>query len=231
MSEPHATPQNDRAAYKLAALQRQAELLERLSLAAERLALTIEAEAAEARAAGAPVREDAAMCFSRVARAARMSVMLHGRLLCDMDEAQGLEEVRALQAEEARAEREAVDEIKQDPAYQHKGRVEGIVHRVVKAHCDDDDEIDRLMHEASERLDDDDIFGDVRQRPVGELVALICRDLDLDPDWTRLAEEAWAKEEIASGVPSSPFLQQSPSHPPPTAAGEAGPAFAFDGPS
>ena len=75
------------------------------------------------------------------------------------------------------------------------------------------------------------VNGDVRQRPVGELVALICRDLDLDPDWTRLAEEAWAKEEIASGVPSSPFLQQSPSHPPPTAAGEAGPAFAFDGPS
>ena len=212
MNAPATTLQIDRAAYKLAALQRQAELLERLSLAAERLALTIEAEAAEA-------------------RAARMSVMLHGRLLRDMDEAQGLEEVRALQAEEARAEREAVDEIKQDPAYQHKGRVEGIVHRVVKAHCDDDDEIDRLMHEASERLDDDDIFGDVRQRPVGELVALICRDLDLDPDWTRLAEEAWAKEEIASGVPSSPFLQQSPSHPPPTAAGEAGPAFAFDGPS
>jgi hypothetical protein len=61
------------------------------------------------------------------------------------------------------------------------------------------------MTEVCERLDDDDIYGDVIARPVGELVALICRDLGLEPDWARLAEEAWAREEIERGDARSPF--------------------------
>jgi hypothetical protein len=30
-------------------------------------------------------------------------------------------------------------------------------------------------------------------RPVGELVALICRDFGLEPNWDALASEAWAQ--------------------------------------
>jgi len=46
----------------------------------------------------------------------------------------------------------------------------------------------------------------VLTRPVGELIALICRDLGLSPDWSLLAEEAWAQAEIAGGEAQSPFV-------------------------
>ncbi len=72
-----------------------------------------------------------------------------------------------------------------------------------------------MIEETGERLDDEDIYGDVASRPVGELVALICRDLGLDPDWTRLAEEAWAQDEIAEAPVGSPFNDLSSARPPP----------------
>lgn len=49
-----------------------------------------------------------------------------------------------------------------DPAYHHKVRVERIVDRVAKAACgDDEDRIDRLVIKAGERLDDEDLYGDI----------------------------------------------------------------------
>jgi len=91
-----------------------------------------------------------------------------------------------------------------DPVYRRKARVEAIIERVAKADHDEE-EVDRLVREAGERLDDEDLYGEVLGRPVGELVSLICRDLGLAPDWSRLAEEAWARREAAEGDPRSPF--------------------------
>ncbi len=175
-------------------------MLEALSQAALRMALAIERQAAEAPAEGsAPAAPgEAAMAFSRVSRAMRMSALLQSRLIADL---------QALAQSPARLAALAEAAQRGDPAYRHKARVEGVVERVAKATCgDDEDRLERLMVEAGERLDDDDIYGEVLTRPVGELVALICRDLGLDPDWTRLAQEAWAKEEIAGGDPRSPFI-------------------------
>jgi hypothetical protein len=123
----------------------------------------------------------------------RLTIMLQSKL------------VGELQASEEGAARKAAalarQEARSDPEYVHKARVEGIVERVAKAECgDDEDEIDRLVAEAAERLDDGDIYGEVLSRPIGELVALICRDLGLEPDWARLAEEAWAQAEIEGGA-------------------------------
>jgi hypothetical protein len=206
----------DHFAWTQTLLIRQVERLEGLSISALRLAQAIERQvtepcalAAEASAkAGAeapeappPALDAAALSFSRVARAMHTTALLQLRLIGELERARAREEARF------DAEAEAADEeMKQDPAWEHKGRVEGIVARVARARLGDDEEaLDRLMTEASERLDDDDIYGDVQARPVGELVALICRDLGLDPDWPTLAEEAWAKEEIESGVEGSPL--------------------------
>jgi hypothetical protein len=76
---------------------------------------------------------------------------------------------------------------------------------VIDAEVADPAVADRLAEEAAERLEHDDIYGDLTTRPVGEIVALICRDLRLSPDWSRWAQEAWAQEEIRSGAPQSPF--------------------------
>lgn len=199
-------PTADHAAWGERLLRRQAERLETLAEAGLRMALAIERQATQGPAEGeeplAPA--EAAMAFSRVARAVRMTGLLQERLVRALDD---LRARQAAQAERARAEAEGAAkdaEARRDPAYRHKARVEAIVERLAKADTDDEDEIDRLVCEAGERLDDEDVYGDVLTRPVGELVSLICRDLGLDPDWTRLAQEAWAKEEADN--PRSPFF-------------------------
>jgi hypothetical protein len=210
MTDQPSIPAEDRAAHREAVLQRQVALLEQLAEAGLRMALAIEGEATEAKAAGEPVRDDAAMTFSRVARAVRMTVMLQSKLIRDADEAQTRAAVDPLSEEAMIAAAE--EAMRLDPeGHMHKLRVERIFDRVAKSACGDDEErIGRLVIEAGERLDDEDLYGDILERPVGELVALLCRDLGLDPDWSRLAEEAWAREEIASGALSSPFLRPLP---------------------
>ena len=97
------------------------------------------------------------------------------------------------------------DNARRDLQDVRKGRISRIMERVVKAGHDDAEAVERLTGEADDRLDDDGLIGDVLARPVSEIVALICKDLGLDPDWTRLAEEAWARDEIDSGAAGAPF--------------------------
>jgi hypothetical protein len=206
MTAPLPIPDNpteDPDAWEQAGLRRQAMVLEELSEAGLRLALSIEGRAAEAPVAEAP---QIAMAFSRVARAVRLTALLHVKLIEAAQDARR----RAAFVWSSDVERAAEDERRRDPAYGHKARVEAIVARVAKAGCDDEDDIDRIVQETAERLDDDDIYGDVLTRPLGELVALICRDLGLDPDWTSLAQEAWAQAEMRDNPTGSPFAPPSP---------------------
>ena len=230
MSARPATPDTDLAAWTQGVQQRQVERLEQLAEAGLRLALTIEARVTQSTddPSAEPLSCEAlakqGMAFSRAARAVRLTALLQSRLLLDMEHAQGRAAYQ--QRDESRRALEAAEaEAFEDPAFGHKVRVEAIVERVARGQVDDEDRLDRLMTEACERLGDDDIYGDVLTRPVGELVALICRDLGLDPDWERLSAEAWAKAEIAAAPPGSPFT------PPPPPPGEdalpgPGPAFA-----
>jgi hypothetical protein len=84
-------------------------------------------------------------------------------------------------------------------------RIERIVVRVARGEHDDEDAVERLTRETNERLEDEDLLGDILQRPIGEVVALICKDLGLTPDWDLMATEAWAIEERLQGDPASPF--------------------------
>jgi hypothetical protein len=168
-----------------------------------------------ARAIEAERSDGAVTAFSRMAKAVRLTGLVQSRLIKDIG--QVISNERLFQAparERARIIAAVEDKARNDPAREHKRRVEKIVDRVAQAETDDEDRLDRLADETIDRLDDEDLYGDVLTRPIGELVALICRDLGLDPDWTRLAEEAWAKEEIESGAEGSPFLS-----PPPKVAG------------
>lgn len=202
--QPYTDDTPDPAAWTQAALRRQVEVLERMAEAALELAVAIKDQAIHDGTAA-----EAAMPFSRVARSARMIALLQSRLLKDMDEARRRD---ALDPDSDEALVEAARKAAlTDPAYRHKFRVERVFDRVAKAACaEDEDRIDRLVIEAGERLDDDDLYGDILQKPVGELVALLCRDLGLDPDWTRLAQEAWAQAEIGRGAEGSPFTRAPP---------------------
>jgi len=166
-------------------------VLGQLAEAALNIALAIERQATRACAEGAgPAEEgDVALAHVRVGRAVRLTVLLQSKLIKGL---QALDRGAQLRLEKAR-----------------KDRIERIVERVAKATHEKQDIVERLIDEASERLDDD-IYGDVMTQPISEIVARICRDLGLEPDWARLAQEAWALEEIHSGAPGWPLAASPP---------------------
>jgi hypothetical protein len=208
------------AAWAQAVLRRQVERLDALAEIGLEFARAIQGQGGENPA-------EAAMAFSRVARTVRMCGLLQSRLIKDLEQVQHRAEEEQLRAAKRalaaydQAGGEDVDPALMEPAERHKYRVTRIVARIAEAkHRDDEEACERLVMEAAERLDDDDIYDDVLSRPIGELVALICRDLDLEPDWQRLSQEAWARAEIASGTEGSPFVAMQDRARPPPLAGE-----------
>jgi hypothetical protein len=187
-----------------ARIERQLEMLGELAELGLEVARIVErrAKAVDAGTSDADL-QGVAMAYARVARAVRMTLLLQSRLINELKS----HEMAA--AREAALALRAEDRARLAPHEEHKARVERIVERVAKAQVDDEDEVERLVDEAGERLDDDDIYGDVTARPIGELVALVCRDLGLDPDWTRLADEAWAQAEIEGGAAGWPPVRVS----------------------
>ena len=166
--------------------ERQVAMLGQLAEAGLELALAIKDHALQAGADG-----DTALAYARASRAVRLTLMLQSQTIKQI---QGLDSHAAYLTAYAASREQA----------ERKAQVERIVERIAVRHHDDADEIERLVEEASERLDHDDLYGDILSRPVSDLVAMICRDLGLDPDWPSLAQEAWALNEIHNNQPFPP---------------------------
>jgi hypothetical protein len=177
-----------------ARLERQIALLGELAEAGLQIALAVQRRAQAAESAGEDLNP-VAMAYARIARAVRLTVMLQARLIAERRDG---EDARTAARAAAAFERRE----------QKRRRVERMVERVAIDACGDDEALaEHLAVEAIERLEDDDLYGDVMSRPVGELVALICRDLGLEPDWAVLAEQAWARDEILGAAVGSPFVE------------------------
>jgi hypothetical protein len=175
---------DDHAQWAEALLRRQAELVAQMSEGAARMAAAVEAKAGPE-----PSKSDA-MAYARLYRTARMGSLLLARLIREIEKVRSNERFDA-----PRRERDAIiAKALADPAHDHKSRVERIVERIATdEHGDDEDEIERLIAECAERLDDEDIYRDVRTMPVKDLVQSICKDLDLDE--RPFLHEAWATED------------------------------------
>jgi hypothetical protein len=172
-------------------LARQLAQLDRLAEAGVEMA---EALASQAKGSGPEVVEgDVALAYARVSRAVRMAVMLQSRL-------------RDGARTEATADTARADN-RPDLENMRKTRVQRIVARVFDdAHPEaDQEQFEHIGADARERLDDDDLYGDVLSRPISELVAQVCHDLGLEPDWASLAHEPWAQREIESGEVGRPL--------------------------
>jgi hypothetical protein len=203
---------------------RQLNLLERLAEAGMQVVLAVEREAKarspEPGSPQAPPQDQAAeaapstpppearagralqalaMAYARAARAVRLTVAVQSRVLRELERVERQGEFNA--PAEARRRREARHEASQA----RKASIQRIVRRVAEGEGEGAERIEALVEDAAERLDDADVYGDVLTRPMGEIIARICADLGLRPDWEGLAHEAWADAEAATAAPGSPF--------------------------
>jgi hypothetical protein len=137
-----------------------------------------QAEAQAADPDGA-VDEHLGLVFARIARAVRQTFALEARLA---------DERRTAQAAETRRHAE-----------RRKTKVRTAVERVLDAEPDQGD-AENLFYDLTERLETDYDDADFADRPVGELVARICRDLGVTPDWSLWQDEAWAIEARGAAV-------------------------------
>ena len=196
LSHPEAPPAAEPAAgLDPARLERQLDRLDRLADLGVEIA---EGLAAQAKGTGPQVVEgDLALAYDRVSRAVRMATALQSRLMMDFRQAPaqtpagGLPAAGPGPAEQARARKDGVARIIHRVA-EGQGGLEGF-------------QVSWLAREARERLEHDDIYGQVMTQPVSELVARICDDLGLTPKWKHLALEAWAEDEIEGGAPGAPL--------------------------
>jgi hypothetical protein len=187
--DPAAEPNADDAL----CVARQLAMLERLAdigmVIAEGMARRVLASAEET---SAESHHDISLAYARVAHAVRQTVMLEQRLRRERRH-----EADAAQSQEMRLSLATQEEVRE--------QIEGVIGRVVQAQHGDSHRADRLRDEAHERLEDEGLYGDVLARPMSEIVADICRDLDLNPDWTCLAREAWAVDEVERGDIGAPL--------------------------
>ena len=57
-----------------------------------------------------------------------------------------------------------------------------------------------------ERLKAADIERDLGRCSMGELMSRVCRDIEIEPNWNRWAQDDWALEEARLKIPGSPFV-------------------------
>ena len=172
-----ALPSDDRA-------ERHARVLRELSEIGMDLAREVRRQALEA---GTDIpAADLALEFSRIARAVRQTVALEAKLAED----------RQARADKAEASRVLDARVR---GIRRKTRVIGLVERVLESESDGE----RLLDDLAERLEDENDT-DFADAPIGELVARICRDLGVTPDWALWGDEPWAVEARAVEPPGVP---------------------------
>jgi hypothetical protein len=178
-------------------LDRQLERLERLIEVGMEM---VEALRDQAKGEGPPVVEgDVVLAYGRVLRAVRLAILLQSRLAEAPPSESREPEVQVLSWLDVHTARTEM----------RKENVEDIVEYVAGRQHRDGETARGVAHEAAERLERDEIYRDLLDRPLSEIVADICRDLGLEPDWDDLAQQPWARRERASDEVGRPLAARA----------------------
>ena len=179
---PAADPARDRAERHLRTLQELAEI--GMGLARE------VARQASDQTAETPSAPDFALAFSRIARAVRQTVALEARL------AEGRQT-----GETGRAALAVSDRWR---SARRRRQVKELVGEIIEAEATEFD-AERLYDDLDDRMEEGDEDADFADRPIGELVARICRDLGVTPDWSLFEDDDWAIAERRERNEGSPY--------------------------
>ena len=192
--------------------ERQCRMLVELAQIGVRLALTLERQAAAAadaaEAGGAPVAApfggDLGLVFDRLTRAVRLTLMLETRI------AEG-EVGRQAQVAEARAkaaqaaQRAAIDAWEEAQVE----AVVAVVEKTLDADGQDDETIVARLRETREYLESGDEDYDILEHPLSRVIAVICEEFGVKPDWSLWTDTDWAIEEAQDRPRGSPYARRS----------------------
>ena len=192
-----------RADKRIVYLDEIADMAMELARAQQRKALAqLEAEPDAVLVEGAPRERDAAAAFLNTARAVRVTLALQAKLQTGVN-ARRIELVyeQQLRGEARRKQSEFDDLVVQ-------GEVEEIVAQVVEREAGDRGDAEDLVEDAREAVDTNWSDRCYRRKPVGAVVADVCRELGLEVDWSRWEDEDWAAREAEDGAEGSPFVKR-----------------------
>jgi hypothetical protein len=175
---------------------RRVEMLERLAEMGMQLSMDLCRRVGEGMSKGEPLEGAAvALEYSRLARAVRQTQALAARLDQDRD---------AL-AKMFAAERAAREKAREDRIEARRRAVRTAIRDAVNRAGGPQRKINLAFEALGERLEDpreDDDFADL---PVSTLIARVCADIGVTPDWDLWKNEPWAAAEWRAATPGSPY--------------------------
>ncbi len=208
-----------RAERRIAVAHRLVEMNLEVAEAVQQLALAQlrrQTEAAESADAPAPTGRapDPMAAVERAGRSVRLSLALAARL--DGDEpvrkARARDEAAALreaQAEDRRRAEAAAQQAERLEAAQREADVFEVVEATLKATLKanglDAETLEARVVEINERMWEWEREYDYLERPIGAVIATICEDFDIKPDWSLWADQDWAIAEARTAAPGSPY--------------------------
>ena len=138
-------------------------------------------------------RGDLGLMYSRIARAVRQTLALEAHVAEDAGKARVEQERRRVN-------------VAQLVFQQRQEDIRDFVARAIEADAVErnalDGDVERLLDDLDERLEDgryDDALADA---PIAELVARICDDLGITPDWRIWNDQDWAIEHLRENTPT-----------------------------
>jgi hypothetical protein len=201
----------DRTLRRLAALEALADMGGDLARLVHRQAH----ERADAETRGAaPGGPDLGLVFARIARAVRQTWALHDRF--DRERQAREDESEARRAARVAADMEKKASARADMSLRGaismntvREALETVLDARVDAEVGEDeavpDELHGLYDALDERLTDPKDKDDFADLPISQLIARVCKDLGIIPDWNLWAGEDWAIEEAEARMPGSPY--------------------------
>jgi len=191
---------SERTERHLRMLQRLAEIGMELAEAVGRQALEQAKAASEPAETPRQPGPDLGLVFTRLSRSVRQTVALEARI------AEEPLTPRAVSAAALDKQAERVALAETDRRHRRKAQVGRIVKQAINAELTGIKAYQR-ERELRERLEDEDVETDIGDHPIGEIIARICWDLGLDPNWRRWAEDHWAVQEARTKAPGSPYAE------------------------
>ena len=202
----------------------------RLARQAAEEALATENTAAtpgEADAAAQKIRDAAVEKFNRLSRSVRVSIGLRAKLLADHVARQkraakaASNEAQAAADEAAEAAREAAEAERQDRRYQFECVLGGF-HDIVRRSYGDNEPF-HILGACERWVAERDYETQLKGRPVGELIALLCRDYGVPVAWKDWEHKKWFADAEATLPGGVPWPTPAPADEPSGAAAPSGP--------